>query len=446
MPAGAFAIASAVLVSLGIAIVVLLLVRPAHQQSAVGAGASEQSLLADYSVLRRPQTAADRADAGPAPLLNGGQSFGAGQGPTPNHETLHYNVRITGLAEYHVVPELTRVVKTGGVTVALFVEHLAVSTRLPRAKVTGNDPQGAASEITPQRLKQLQRQTNARAGYYLVARVGGDPARVREIAPDPRLSGARGPADRTGVRGVASASLPGAGGGIVAVVPDGVSADQLELAAECDRPERSAYAPRDHRLRRRCMTMSRSLRLPLDSHRLSGSDRETVVRYAADGSFLARLSDPNNSARRLSDGHLPTAQTPGTRDSAVTTRRNRNPATANTVAVVPSIVTLRSARLGPGAQLFFKVLLNHRGYFLRLSGGPHAGCVKANPQDPGGPGLRPSPRAPCTADSCVWRHIRGCGPILGAISCPGKYRVSISVLKDANRPYPSFGSASLTVR
>ena len=271
VPAGAFAIASAVLVSLGIAIVVLLLVRPAHQQSAVGAGASEQSLLADYSVLRRPQTAADRADAGPAPLLNGGQSFGAGQGPTPNHETLHYNVRITGLAEYHVVPELTRVVKTGGVTVALFVEHLAVSTRLPRAKVTGNDPQGAASEITPQRLKQLQRQTNARAGYYLVARVGRSVAFVRSPpirdCPELRPSGSpecggwrplrcREPATGS-LRCYPTGSRGSAGAGRGSSTP----------RASLMRP--GSPSPR------LCMTMSRSLRLPLDSHRLSGSDRKS---------------------------------------------------------------------------------------------------------------------------------------------------------------------------
>ena len=167
-----------------------------------------------------------------------------------------------------------------------------------------------------------------------------------------------------------------------------------------------------------------------------------MVRYAADGSFLARLSDPNNSPRVYQTATYD-RQTPGP-ETAQSRRAERNPATANTVAVVPNIVTLRSARLGPGAQLFFKVLLNHRDYFLRLSGGPHAGCVKANPQDPGGPGygqvLRPLAQQTVRGDT-----YEAAAP-LGTISCPGKYRVSISVLKDANRPYPSFGSANLTVR
>jgi hypothetical protein len=63
------------------------------------------------------------------------------------------------------------------------------------------------------------------------------------------------------------------------------------------------------------------------------------------------------------------------------------------VVLVPSVATLRSVRLGPGPRLFFDVLLNHRGYVRRLSGGPRPGCVTANPQAPSGPGcgeiLRP---------------------------------------------------------
>ncbi len=391
VPPGAFAIASATVVSLGIALVVLLLVHPAHPQSAVGAGASEQSLLAEYSVLRRPQSATDRTDAGPAPLLNRGQSFSAGQGPTPGHETLHYEVHIKGLAQYRDVPHLTRVVKAGGVTVALFVEHLAPSTRLPKATVTGNDPQGAASEITPQRLQQLQRQTNGRAGYYLVARVGRS-GRVREIAPGPSLSGAGGKrvaAQIAGVRGVASASLPGPGGRIVAVVPDGVARISWSWPREFD-SQAVTYVPGITV----SATVHENVAVAAAPARFASAEQigpETVVRYAADGSVLARLTDPNNSAHayqtKTFDG-----QTPGP-ETAQSRRAERNPATSSTVAVVPSIVTLRSARLGPGAQLFFKVLLNHRGYFLRLTGGPRAGCVKANPQDPGGPGygqvLRP---------------------------------------------------------
>ena len=169
---GAIVPAGAVVMTVVIALAAVLLLRPAdHHPAASAAGNTEASLIAQYAVLRRPQTAADRAEAGPAPRLGGTTSFGAGQGPSPGVETLHYRVRVTGLGRLVDLPALTRVVSVGGIRVSLFVEHGVPSHTLPTATVTGNDPKGAASEVTPQALRRLQARSNTGTGYYLIARV-----------------------------------------------------------------------------------------------------------------------------------------------------------------------------------------------------------------------------------------------------------------------------------
>ncbi len=128
----------AVLVAIALAAVVFL--RPAHHHpAATSADNTETSPLAQYAVLPRPQTAADRIDAAPAPPLGGTTNFD--------------------------LPALTRVVIVGGVRVSLFVEHLVPSHALPKASVKGNDPKDAVSLVTPQALRKLQR-SNTGAGYH----------------------------------------------------------------------------------------------------------------------------------------------------------------------------------------------------------------------------------------------------------------------------------------
>jgi hypothetical protein len=113
--------------------------------------------------------------------------------------------------------------------------------------------------------------------------------------------------------------------------------------------------------------------------------------------------------------------------------------------LVPSTVTLRSIRFGPGPQLFFKAILNHRLYFMRVTGGPRPGCVTSNPRfsdgTSNGTDLRNIAQPTVRGDTFQ-------GGVAGniSISCRGAYRLSVSVLDSNNRPYPPFGSATFTVR
>lgn len=181
---GALIPAFAVVVSFVVALSAILLLRPVRHSPVAGTAAGERALLGEYAVLRRPQTPADRQDAGPAPSVPGGHDGFGGSGIRPGRGTFYYKVRITGLARYHDVPALTRVVGVDGLSVSLFVEHLVPSHILPKATVTGNDPQAAARFITRQRLVMDQRLSNEQPAYILRARVGrSGPAQLVAISP-----------------------------------------------------------------------------------------------------------------------------------------------------------------------------------------------------------------------------------------------------------------------
>jgi hypothetical protein len=111
---------------------------------------------------------------------------------------------------------------------------------------------------------------------------------------------------------------------------------------------------------------------------------ETVIRYAADGSVLARFTDQSDSASVYQNTTY-SSGIPGP-ETAQSRRAERDPATPNRIVIVPNVVTLRSVMFGPDPQFFFKVLLNHRGYFLRVTRGPRPGCIKSNPRDSLGTG------------------------------------------------------------
>ncbi|MGO9974919.1 MAG: hypothetical protein ACLP01_19365 [Solirubrobacteraceae bacterium] len=430
---GAIVPAAAVTVSVIIALAAILLLRSAHHHPAVRTAAGERALLAEYAVLRRPQTAADRQDSGPAPSLAGGRrGFGA-SGGRPGGGSFYYRVRITGLAHYQDVPELTRVVLVDGLSVSLFVEHLVPSDTLPKATVTGNDPQAAAQRTTRQRLETLQRSSNSQPAYTLWARIGRSgqaqliatsPARSRQFAP-----------------GTPGANLlPAPGGRMVAVVPDDVARLSWGWPREFDSAA-LRFVPR--------VTVSAMVHdniavapAPARFSSVDQIDPETVVLYAANATVIASSNNPSNSAS-VYLGTTWDGSTPGP-ETALSRRAERDPATPNRVVLVPSVVTRKSVTLGPGPQLFFNVLLNHRNYFLRLTGGPRPGCITANPQDPSGPGygevLQPGAEPTVRGDT----YLDG-GP-LGVIKCSGTYRFSISVLNEHDKPYPPFGSASFTVR
>jgi hypothetical protein len=443
---GAIIPASAVAVTVVIALAAVLLLRPGHHHPAPSAaGRTEASLIAQYAVLRRPQDAADRTEAGPAPRLGATTSFGGGQGRTPGVETLHYSVHVTGLGRVVDLPALTRVVSVGGVRISLFVEHGVPSHSFPKATVTGNDPKGAASLVTPKALRRLQARSNTGAGYYLIARVGRA-GRFRVIAgpgtqTNPYTAQAkRSAAQIAGPLGVESASSSGPHGTIVAVVPDRVARVAWGWPREFDSQTLSYLPPTMI-----SASVQNNVAVTAAPARFSTGENigpETVIRYAADGSVLARLTDESNSASVYQN----TTYSSGTPapETAQSRRAELDPATPNRILLVPSTVTLHSIRFGPGPQFFFKALLNHRLYFMRVTGGPRPSCVTSNPRfsdgTSNGADLRTVAQPTVRGDTFN-------GGVAGNIniSCRGVYRLSVSVLDINNRPYPPFGSATFSV-
>lgn len=437
---GALVPASAVAMTIAIALAAVLLLRPAHHHPAPSAaGNTEASLLAQYAVLRRAQTATDRAEAGRAPHLGGTTILAGGQGRTPGVETLHYTVHVTGLGRVVDLPALTRVVSVGGVRVSLFVEHGVPSHGLPKATVTGNDPQGAASLVTPHALRRLQARSNTGAGYYLIARAG--PAgRIRVIAALARARSKRSAAQIAGPLGVESASSSGPHGTIVAVVPDGVARVAWGWPREFD-SQTLSYLPTTMI----SAAVQNNVAVAAAPARFTTGEKigpETVIRYAADGSVLAHLTDDSNSASVYQNTTY-SSGIPGP-ETAQSRRAERDPATPNRIVLVPSTVTLRSIRFGPGPQFFFRALLNHRLYFMRVTGGPRPSCVTSNPRfsdgTTNGADLRTVVQPTVRGDTF---NAGVAGNV--SISCPGVYRLSVSVLDSNNRPYPAFGSAAFSV-
>jgi hypothetical protein len=349
-----------------------------------------------------------------------------------------------GLGRLVDLPALTRVVSVDGVRVSLFVEHGVPSHTLPKATVTGNDPKGAASLVTPQALRRLQARSNTGAGYYLIARVGRA-GRFRVVAgPGTSLTAARAKrsaAQIAGPLGVESASSSGPHGTIVAVVPDGVARVTWGWPREFDSQALSYLPP----------TMigaavQNNVAIAAAPARFTQGEKigpETVIRYADDGSVLARLTDQSNSASVYQNTTY-SSGIPGP-ETAQSRRAERDPATPNRIVLVPGTVTLRSIRFGPGPQFFFKALLNHRLYFMRVTGGPSPSCIKSNPRfsdgTSNGANLRTVAQPTVRGDTFN-------GGVAGSvsISCRGVYRLSVSVLDSNNRTYPPFGSATFSVR
>jgi len=362
-----------------------------------------------------------------------GSGFG-GSGGRRGGGSFYYRVRITGLAHYQDIPELTRVVVIDGVSVSLFVEHLIPSHTLPKATVTGNDPRAAARNTTRQRLSMLQRLSNSQPAYTLRARIGGS-GQAQLIATSP----ARSRQLPSEIPGANLLSAPG--GRMVAVVPDDVSRLSWSWPREFDSTA-LRFVPRVTV----SATVQDNIAIAAAPPRFASAEQilpETIVLYAADGTMISRSTNPSNSAhfylRTTWDGSIPGPETTRSRQA------ERNPATPNPVVIVPRVTTLRAASLGPAPAFFFNVLLNDRNYFVRVTGGPRSRCITSNPNDPTGPGYgaidRPAAEQPTVRGDTYEDNVP-----LGAINCPGTYRLSISVLNDHNRPYSPFGSATFTVR
>ena len=448
----AVAPALGVLVVVAVVLGAVLFVRPAgHNAPASASGSGLRRLISQFAVLRRPQTTADRNEAGAAPSYGGAQGFSAAQGSSRGRATLEYSVRITGLAHYRNMPELTRVVNVDrGSGVAV---RSAARSR-PRAAEGNGQRQrsegcrAARNTCAPgadaARGQCGARLRTARQGPR-TDRVGaGQPPGGAAIVPPltTALAESRTLFDRaTASWGVNTESLAARGGQIVAVVPDGVARVSWGWPRQFDSGALSYVPPVGV-----SATVQDNVAVAAAPERFASpsvtAPPETVVRYAADGSVLARFTTSRaNSGDEViatNDSQSPRPETPQSR------RAERNPSTPNPVVIVPGLTSLKADRNGPGPQFFFKVLLNHRGYFERLTGGPRPGCVQSYPSVRAGPGYGQ------TFSSFAVPTVRGdtfgqTVPI-GAIACTGTYRLSVSVLDSHNHPYPPFGSATFTVR
>ncbi|MGO9960373.1 MAG: hypothetical protein ACLP50_31095 [Solirubrobacteraceae bacterium] len=430
----------AVLSSLAIFFGALVSLHSSGSSAGNAAQASLKSLVAQYGVLRRPQTAADRALAGPAPTIGGISGFGAGSGATGYHLTTYYRVRISGLSHYVAIPTMTRVVVTGGVRVALFVERYVRVNTLPKVMITGNDRKGAERELS--RWLRLQRRIGGLpSGDILVVKVPGE--RARALSP---LTGyskrlLRADPDAIGAGQVADASFPAPGEKIVAIEPDGVASVSWHWPREWDGllleylPPASLTAP-----------VSSNVAVVAAPARFAGSysiGPYAVTLTGTDGAALGHyVSDTNSAGIWLST--TPGSSTPGPATS-LTREAQRNPATPNHIYLVPSSVSLRTTRSGPGFQIEFRNLLNNASYYATITNTAHAACVRPNVRGlvSYGAALQLSGDGPAARGTIF----TGSLPVM--LRCRGTYRVGVAVIgpqhcpravrqRHADRPLSSF--------
>lgn len=456
--AGAVAVSATVAVALAVVLVIVIsgpgARGPQLPRDTAATLASKRALLAQYAILRRPQTPADRAEAAapPSAELNRPQRSGYGGGIRGGRSYFE-TVRITGLAPYRPVPGLTRVADVGGVTVSFFVEDVIPSRALPRATSSGNAPPGYVHAVTRQQLEADRDRRNAAAGYSLWV-VVGHTGRPALIGRPPRLALAKDgicgagsgrpcpggprrprPVNLTALGDVGNASLSGPGGRIVAIVPDRVARVRWSWPREFDSSALS-YEP--------AVSVSAAVHdnvavavAPARFASVEQIQPETVALYGPGGRTLIRASNPGGAAR-----YQLTSTWDGSRPGPLNAQAlaaQRDPSTPNRVVIAPNAPSSSSAR-----GFFFHVLLNHRTYFLRVTGGPDAGCVRPDPADPsGGPGygiaLHPGDEPTVRGDT----FFDSSPP--GITRCPGSYRLSVSVLGPGGKPYPPFGSATFIV-
>jgi hypothetical protein len=344
---GRAAIALAVSVAIVVAVgAIVLLGHPHRNSQGVTGGASERQLVARYAVLRRPQTAADRA-AGLAPLVRlnrPGRSYAHSESPTGKITNRQTRI-IVRPVHYTYIPALTRVIARDGTTVTLFVLRA--------------DPNPAFHGPVRRSLR------NNLHGYFLVASLAGPKPTLALVAPLParRLATPTALNTRTDK--------------VVAVVPDGVARVRWAWPRQFN-PDTLTYEP--------ALSVEATVR---DNVAIAATARMrfiaplTATWYAADGAVIRSITNPNNR-QQLGTSQLakPAPQTPLSR------RAERDPATPNPVVVIPTVGTLNT-----DFNYYFRALLNDAAYGERLTGGPHPGCATSyagaiNRAAPGNPFLR----------------------------------------------------------
>jgi hypothetical protein len=177
---------------------------------------------------------------------------------------------------------------------------------------------------------------------------------------------------------------------------------------------------------------------------------ETVVYYRANGSVLARYTDPQNNTLQ-SEHTFETRSTPAP-ETPLSRRAEHDPSTPNRVLVLPNVTRLKAFKipgrdkafyeLNPSPMIVFNALLNHRDYYARVTGNSHPGCI-VNP---------PSRLVEKTENRRLAllraANVRGdaYNDLHVDINCKGTYRISVSVLNANGMLFKPFATAKLTVR
>ena len=283
---------------------------------------------------------------------------------------------------------------------------------------------------------------NEFAGYQLYARVGsnGRPELVYSgtLRDFQEPHAAKSDSSTWAERQIANTTLPGPQGTIVAVVPGDVARLSWSWPREFDSSALS-FVP--------ATTLSAAasddVAVAAAPARFNTAEQilpETVTYYNTSKSLIGRYR--NGSAREYLtttyDGSTPGPETNQSRRAEI------NPATPNRVVIVSiKPTTLQSMRLGPAAEFLFKVLLSHRKYYLRVTGGAHPGCIReyvdGKLADRDGTLDHPLAEATVRGDTYEDR-------LPFTIDCVGTYKLSVSVARANGTPYAPFGTATFTVR
>jgi hypothetical protein len=440
--------------------------KPQNPTARAAAGSGPASALNqeifDYPVLARSQSPAARGGAGkgPAQFLTGT----SGLNLTSSSGSLHFHVRTVGWARYENVPSLTREVTQNDVHVWFFVVYHPVTQNLPRAIVTGNDPRGAARYTTRRYLTLLRQHVNSSAGYQLWVRVG-DNGTPQPIAPKKVLAARATPAaflgtpqdqrsaNLSGYLTTETATISGPRGTIVAIVPREVT----RLSWTWPRDFMSSTLSFLPRLTESATVTDNVAVLDAPKRYTSGPEfgPETVTYFKANGKVLARYT--NTAWDTLQSEHtFETRNTPAP-ETARSRAAERDPSTPNRALILPGVTKLQPIKISgkhktfyefdPSPLIVFNPLLNNRNYYAHVSAGPRPSCV-----------VNPSStlvnRTETRRESFLSGHgrdgnLRGSSdslPISATITCPGTYRISISVLKPNGHPYKPFATVTLKVR
>ena len=480
--------ASSSVVAAAIALAVVISTNGSPQQATPTLTRAEAALASEYTILSSPQSAAARAGAasGPAPALNraifdypvlaGRQSPAArgGTGPAKfltgiaglnlysREGSRHFHLRTVGWTPYRNIPSLTREVTVDGVRVWFFVVYHPVTRALPTAIVTGNWRAGARQYTTQSYLRRLRREVNSTVGYQLWVRVG-DQETPQPVAPRRVLAarvnrasllGHPVPAD-AGLAGYIStetATLDGPHGTIVAIVPRNVARLSWIWPRDFESSTLS-FLPR--------LTESATatdnvavLKAPRRYTTDGEFSPETVVYYRANGSVLARYTDPQNNTLQ-SEHTFETRSTPAP-ETPLSRRAERDPSTPNRVLVLPNVTKLKAFRipgrhktfyeLNPGPMVVFNALLNHRDYYARVTGNSRPGCV-INPPTRLVEKME-NHREAFLSLNHFEANVRGStyNDLRVDINCKGTYRISVSIVNANAVPFKPFATVKLTVR